>query len=251
MFADVTSANVVGYAQAQGRFGAKILGAQFVNIGEDQEIDIQDLIPVGPYTGEYSKAGVYIQFLNENGVDTATYYFYDTAEKTGSRPAPARYGWYTDANRFQKAEGVTVKPGEGIYFYAPDDTWYLRSNGEVAQSPTQITLRFGAKMVVNPLPVPVDMQKISVASGYDPSGDYSKAGLYLQVLNENGVDTATFYFYDTAEKTGSRPAPARFGWYTDANRFQLGELTVQPGEGIYVYAPDDTWAIQFPGAFSK
>ena len=224
------SANVVGYSEVGLRFGAKGVGSCFVSVDTTKPINLQDLKATGYDVEEgYADEGISLQTLDEAGRTTASYYWYDSAEDE-------MYGWYDDEGEY--VEGVTFATGEGLYARAPDATFSLQSAGQVPTSGITVSLRFGAKIVVNPTPVGIDLQSITI-TGYDPEEGYADEGVSVQTLDEAGRTIASYYWYDSDDD-------GMYGWYDDEGELVEG-FEVAAGESLYARAPDTSFSIVFPG----
>ena len=223
------SANVVGYAETGLRFGAKGIGASFVKV-DATDVNLQDLKATG-YAAEdgYADEEVYVQTLDAFGRTIASYYWYDSEED-------GYYGWYDDNGNY--AEDVILPAGEGLYGYAPDESFSIQSAGQVPTSDFSVTLRFGAKHVINSTPVDVNIQDV-IVTGYAVEDGYADEEVYVQTLDAFGRTIASYYWYDSEED-------GYYGWYDDNGSF-VNELIIAPGTSVYAYSPDNSFALVIPG----
>ena len=223
------SANVVGFQEVGLRFGAKGAGACFVNI-DGKAVDLQDLKVTGYDVEEgYADEEAYVQTLDAFGRTIASYYWYDSKDD-------GMYGWYDGDGEY--VEGMTIAAGEGLYAYAPDDSFAIQSAGQGPTSDIMVGLRFGAKHVVNSTPVAINLQALS-ATGYDVEEGYADEEVYVQTLDAFGRTIASYYWYDSEED-------GMYGWYDEDGEY-VEELEVAPGESVYAYAPDNSFSIVLPG----
>ena len=224
------SANVVGYSETGLRFGAKGAGSCFVKI-DGTAVNLQDLKATG-YAKEdgYADEEIYVQTLDAFGRTIASYYWYDYEEDD-------KYGWYDDEGEY--VEGVVIPAGEGLYVYAPDESFSLQSSGQVPTSDISVTLRFGAKHVVNSTPVEIDIQDL-IVTGYSIEDGYADEEVYVQTLDAFGRTIASYYWYDYEEDD-------KYGWYNDEGEL-VEAVKIAPGESVYAYSPDDSFSIVIPGA---
>ena len=237
---------LVGYSGAQLRLRAKIAGAAFVPVSGAKTMDLTEIRvsgydPFDPVTEDGGSWGdVVVQTLNENGKDTATYYFFDFQEE-----GVTYFGWYNNGEYDKPlAKGeVVLASGEGIWTYCSDFgyDYQLQSAGQVLTDKDQPTLlRLRAKMVANVTPVDVDLTDCYV-SGYDPFDPVTEEGgswgdVVVQILNENGKDTATYYFFDFQEE-----GVTYLGWYKNGEYDQplaKGEVVTGAGQGLWTYCSD-------------
>ena len=224
--ADVTSENVVGYAGGAARQGNKIMGAQFGAIGEGKAIDLTTIKVTG--YEEATEGELKMQVLDNLGRGGKTYYFYDV---------PGELVGWLDGNDDPVAEGaVMIEPGEGMWTYAPNADFGVQTSGEVLSSGIMVTLRQGNKMVVNTTPVAVDLTKIEV-DGYEEA---TEGEVKMQVLDNLGRGGKTYYFYDV---------PGELVGWLDGNDDPVveGAVMIEPGEGMWTYAPSTAYSVTLPG----
>ena len=226
------SANVVGYDQTGLRFGSKGAGASFVPVNGATAINMQDIKVVGYDVEEGTEGDVTAQTLDQFGRDTATYEWYDVVDGED-----VYYGWYD--SDFELVEDLTVLPGEGFYVRAPDTSYKFQSAGQVPVADIAVQLRFGSKLVVNPTPVTLDFQATWI-TGYDDE-EGTEGDVTAQTLDQFGRDTATYEWYDVVDGED-----VYYGWY-DSNFELVENLTLMPGESLYVRAPDTSYYMNFPG----
>ena len=228
------SANVVGFQEVGLRFGSKGAGACFVNI-DGQPMNLQDLKVTGyDKTAGYEDAGVTVQSLDAYGRAIETYTWYDV---------PGDFcGWLDSTDNF--VEDVTVAPGEGLYARAPNTEFGLQSAGQVASSDIAVTLRFGSKLVVNPMPCVINLNDDNAdenyvrVTGYNAEAGYEDAGVTIQTLDAYGRATETYTWYDVPGDF--------FGWLDSTDNYVEG-VSVAPGESVYARAPDTSFSLVFPG----
>ena len=199
------------------------------------EIKVSGYDPFDPVTEDGGTYGeVYVQVLNDAGKDIATYYFFDFREE-----GETYLGWYKDGEYDQPlAKGdVVLASGEGILTKCSEFEfpYQLQSAGQVLTDKDMPTLlRLNARMVSNVTPVNVDLKDCYV-NGYDEFDPVTEDGgtygeVYVQILNDAGKDTATYYFFDFQED-----GETYFGWYKDGEYDQplvKDEVVIGPGQGI-------------------
>ena len=220
---------MVGYAETGLRFGAKGVGASFVNVGAPTTaINLQDIVIVS--NEEAIEGSVSASLLDEYGRTLETYFWYDVPDEL--------YGWL-DIND-DPAEGVTILPGESFSFRAPDATYRVQSAGEVPTTGIAVQLRFGAKRVCNPTPVAVNLndedptKMVTITSNEEAIEGSVSASL----LDEYGRTLETYFWYDVPGEL--------YGWL-DINDDPVEGVMMQPGETLSFRAPDNTYYVNFPG----
>ena len=170
------------------------------------------------------------QKLDEYGRTLESYFWYDVPGEL--------YGWLDITD--EPAEGVTVLPGEAFSFTAPDETYRVKSAGEVPTTGIAVQLRFGSKRVCNPTPVPVNL------NGEDPtkmviitSNEEAIEGtVSAQKLDEYGRTLESYFWYDVPGEL--------YGWL-DITDEPVEGVVMQPGESLSFVAPDNTYYVNFPG----
>ena len=235
--ADVTSANVVGYAQNNLRAGAIGLGAQFVSVAGDK-MDLCDIIPTGYDEETYKGGSITIQLLDYQGyqVPGSMFYWYDDEDGTA---------WF-DKNDDEVVRGrVSYDPGEALWVRGNAETEALRSSGEVANGTIDVYLRAGAKLVNNPTPVAIPFNddnndgKFIAPMGYDKE-TYKGGSITVQKLDYQGyqVPGSMFYWYDDEDGTA---------WF-DKNDDVVSGKVLDPGEAVWARGNSTTEKLNFPSA---
>lgn len=168
------------------------------------------------------------QTLDSYGRTTATFYWYDVEGEI--------YGWL-DENDEQVEEGaITVHPGEGLWFVAPDNGYSFTSAGSVVtKGDVVVTLRNGALPIANPTPVAVDLTDI-IITGYE--GD-TEGDVTVQELDTYGRTTSTYYWYDVEDEL--------YGWLDETDEpIEEGAIMVQPGAGLWAVSPSAGFSVVWP-----
>ena len=110
----ITSANVVGYASNNLRYGSIGLVPQFLGIGSaDGSINLQDI-----KCGEGCSDSVSVKRLNNIGIGGDSYFWVDWYGETGDEKC-----WVDGA--YEKVTDFTVDPGQGLWVDASNDSQYI------------------------------------------------------------------------------------------------------------------------------
>ena len=168
--------------------------------------------------------------LDAYGKSDMTYFYYDV---------PGDFTAWLDGNDDEVEVGdVTLAAGEGLWVKAPDASYSLQTAGQVPTTGISVTLRNGFKLVVNSTPVAVDLTDIDV-SGYNAE-DGTEGDVRAQVLDAYGKSDMTYFYYDV---------PGDFTAWLDGNDDEVepGDVTVAPGEGLWVKAPGTAYSLVLPG----
>ena len=221
----VESANVVGYASGELRYGFKGVGAQFAAVS-GTAIDLTDIKVTG--YDEATEGEVSVQVLDAYGKSTMIYSYYDVpGELTG---------WLDSGDNLIEAGTVTLASGDALWVDAPSEAYNLQTAGQVPTTGIAVGLRYGFKLVSNSTPVSVDLTDIDV-SGYD---EVTEGEVSVQVLDAYGKSAMIYSYYDVpGELTG---------WLDSSdNEVAVGDLVIAPGEALWVDAPSTSYSLIFPG----
>ena len=220
---------MVGYADSVARSGFKALGAQFVGVSA-ATIDLTDLKVTGYDAEEGTEGDVYVQGLDATGKGTGSYFYYDVpGELTG---------WLNGDDELVEAGTVMLSPGDGFWVSAPNNSFGIQSAGTVPISDISVVLRSGFKLAVNSTPVVADLTDI-VVTGYDAE-EGTEGDVYVQGLDATGNGTGSYFYYDV---------PGEITGWLDGNdeEVEVGQVYVNPGEGLWVAAPSAAYSLVFPG----
>ena len=221
VFADVTSANVVGYQEIETNAGATdftMLTPTFLSVASDKDCTLADLKVTG-YTGE-TKGDFVLRTLNVDGSSNKQYYWVETASKTA--------GWY--ASKLGSAipggpESVAIDAGQGLW--CTTKGYKLVPCGAVGQSLIEYETNSGDSFtaVGNCTPVDITLDKLTV-TGY--AGE-TKGDFVLRTLNVDGSSNKQYYWVETASKTA--------GWYAS----KLGSAIPGGPESVTIKAGQGLW----------
>ncbi len=198
-------------------------GATFLPV-TGSGVDIQSIIPAGD---NINSGDVNIQTLNAFGQTVDTYIYYGEGEFDDGAAA----GWYTDDG----LADVSFAPGQGLWVAAPNGDTTITYSGTVGKADVSVELfQGGSTATANMMPVSISIQDII------PTGDNIDSGdVNVQTLNAFGQTVDTYIYYGEGEFDDGAAA----GWYTDDG---LANVTFDPGQGLWVAAPDAPTTLQFP-----
>ena len=238
-FAELASANVVGYAKDQLAGNANLRAAQF-NMVSAEGMDIQTIMPSIPEGEEFYSGCIQIQ-LCTSGMGTEATYMYLTAEDSPDGEA----GWYDEVweNRIEK----TFAQGEGFVAVSDYDTGFVTTAGEVISGAQVVPLAGNANLCGNNRPTELDIQDIIPGLVYDEeTGALSKgedfySGCVQIQLCTSGMGTEATYMYLTAEDSPD----GEEGWYDEVWENRI-EKTFNAGEGFVAVSDYDEAFISLP-----
>ena len=163
-----------------------------------------------------------IQVLDAEGQVAGMYYWYNAY---GDLPA----GWF-DVSGLEPA-GISLAPGEAVFFYTEESGVSIQSAGEV---PGEITKNIsGYVMFGNGSPVTIDIDSLTVEGATD-------AMTTIQVLDANGQVNGMYYWYNAY---GDLPA----GWF-DVSGLEPAGIALEPGEAVFFYSEESGVSATVPAA---
>ena len=220
--ADITSANIVGYAgtQLDDDWGFVLAGSQFVNIGGSQVFRLGDVKPVASTDYVVGNGDVEIQTLTSGGGTESAYKW------NGSK-------WVNLAGGAD-ASDVMIPAGKGLWVansVDPEDAIVtFQTAGEVGTADIVARLDddWGFVAIANGFPVPFKLGQISL----EPTEDYSigNGDVEIQTLTSGGATEKAYKW------TGAKWV--NLGTGEDAN-----DVVIPAGKGLWVansVDPEDT-----------
>ena len=217
------SLNVVGYAGNNLRYGSIGLVPQFVGVGsEDGSVDLQSIT-----CNDGSSDSVSLKILNNIGIGGDSYIWVDWYGESGDEKC-----WVDP--EYNKVEGFTVQPGQGLWVAADSSDQVFQSAGQVGTSDVAVQLRYGSTMTGNPSPVAIDLQDIRCNDG-------SSDSVSLKILNNIGIGGDSYIWVDWYGESGNEKC------WVDPEYNKVESFTVQPGQGLWVAADSDSQYVIFPG----
>ena len=210
MFADITSANIVGYKAEGLREGFTMVSPSFQGIGKTTAIDLTSL----KLNGDYGSGDIVIQTLTALGEGDKAYEF--VKDRRGN--------WFwrdVDSSETIEEGVVAFEYGTGLWVAGIDAT-SLTSAGQVSTDDCEITLRDGFTATGNMTAVPVDLTAII------PGGEYGSGDIVIQTLTALGEGDKAYEF--VKDRRGN--------WFwrdvDSSETIEEGAVVFAPGAGLWV-----------------
>ena len=189
---------------------------QFQSVGAG-DLSIDSLIPTGDDTSD----SVEIQTLDAYGRTVAAYTWNDWMHESAC---------WVDGD-FEKIEGVTFTPGQGLWVSGSTSEQGLQGAGKVGTSDVSVQLRFGGTATGNPFPVSVDLNDIV------PQGEALSDSVEIQTLDAYGRTVAAYTWHDWMHESAC---------WVDGDFEKIEGVTFTPGQGLWVSGSDTTQYLRFP-----
>ncbi len=244
----IESANTVGYyaSDANFRAGNTMYTPMFAGIG-DAEYSIQDITPVGTKVpdGSSSANAITLQKLTATGgQDGYGYWWMDYYDEDDEEDY---YGWRRPGSGALAT--ITFKAGEAFWMKMPASAaCTLQFNGEVRKGDIYMLLKQGNTAVGNPTPVTINVTDIVPVGENIPDGSSSAKAITLQKLTATGAQDGYGYwwmdYYDEDDEEDY------YGWRRPGSG-TLCNMTLAPGEGIWVKCPNNSISLKFPAAIAE
>ena len=212
----------VGYAQSGLKSGATMVTAQFLPI-TGAAVDLTSIVPVGDELSD----NVAIQTLDAFGRTVNNYiwndWMYDNA-------------CWTDASDDSEVTAGTVifNPGQGLWVFGSTSGQSVQFAGKVGTADISVQLQNGATGTGNPFPVSLDLADIV------PVGDNLSDNVAIQTLDAFGRTVNNYiwndWMYDNACWTDG----------SDDSEIVTGDVSFEPGRGLWVFGSSDSQYLQFP-----
>ena len=225
----IMSADVVGYASNNLRFGCIGLVPQFAGVASaDGSFDLQTIT-----CSANSSDSVLFSVLNNTGLAGDIYLWIDYYEnpETGELESC----WVDGVG--EKVTDYTLKPGEALWVQADSTDQLFQSAGRVNTSDVTVQLRFGCTLTGNPFPVTLDLQDITCSDNCSDS-------VLFSILNNTGLGGDIYLWIDYYEN----PETGEFeSCWVDGAGEKVKDFKVTPGMGLWVQADSSDQYITFPG----
>lgn len=193
-----------------------LLTPQFVPIS-GEAITLESLVA----TGDEASDNVQIQTLDAYGRTVDTYDWNDWAQDVPC---------WVDAD-WEKVEGVTFAPGQGLFVMGSSSLQGIQSAGKVGTSDIVVSLRMNGTLAGNPFPVEIDLQDIIAG------GDEASDNVQIQTLDAYGRTVESYDWNDWAQ---DEPC------WVDADWEKVEGVKIAPGMGLFVMGSNDAQYLSFP-----
>ena len=223
------NSSVVGYASNNLRYGSIGLVPQFAGVGtEGGVLDLQDI-----KCSDDCSDSVSLSLLSNTGLAGDSYFWINWYENPDTGDTEAC--WVDGA--YEKAEGFTITPGQGLWVAGDSTDQLFQSAGKVGTADIAVQLRYGSTLTGNPTPVAVDLQDIRCGEGCSDS-------VSMSILGNTGLAGDSYFWIDWYENpvTGETESCWVDGAYEKVEGF-----TVTPGQGLWVAGDTTDQYIIFPG----
>ena len=227
--------------------GYKMVGATFVSVG-GETVKLSGLKVTGYeeneyYLGEMAFAASF-QLRSSNGMPYATYVWSDESSDMETWDGGK---WTNSATgeEITAANDVVLKPGEGLWFSAPDlqgsTAFSLTSAGAVLKGDQGVELNAGGYVgICNLMPAPVKLSQVEI-QGYEDNEYYLSEmafAMSMQSLLPSGMPKATYMWSDESGDMETWDG----GKWTDSDTgveiTSENDVTIAAGEGFWATAPD-------------
>ena len=241
--ADVESSNIVGYLDQEMTYS---MGYNFI---------IPTFTDVNSATATYNLDNVQVVNGDGSGMTEAIIGYTSDATLSGDE-----YYWNTAADTFagpeedcwvngvmgdQKVTSVTLPLGTGLYLYLGTEGASVRYAGQVCQDNVTTDLTLGYNMVGNATPVALDLNAIKL-TGADGSGMTEAIIGYTSDATLSGDE----YYWNTAADTFA--GPEEDCWVNGVmGDEKVTGVTIQPGQGFFLYIGTEGAKMVLPAAIKK
>ena len=247
---DITSANIVGYANVQTeKVGINSMAQAFDAIA-NSGFNLVDIKPViNTELEEMYTGGVVIMTLTDGGATDQTY-IWTLEEDAGDGEGE---GWFDD-------QGVRITdkvflPGEGFVVSTDFETSKLVTAGQVAVEDTVFNLITGINSCGNTMSASFKLGDIEAGVGVDENGDMLlvneesgeelyTGGIVIMTLTDGGATDQTYIYTleeDAADGEGA-------GWFNDQGERCDDSVTFDAGIGFVVSSDFVGGCIRIPSA---
>lgn len=253
--ADVVSSNIVGYNKVTLNEGLNLLSAQFVPVGADGSLSLEDITSL---TGEASfdedfAAQTTLRFFTGSGYE---YYGWSgnlTTENPDLAEALADEQELDDASVLNnkwldssyEIASDPVDIGSGFWLYAKTASGVFTVSGEVpGDDPVTANLVAGLNLVSYPWPMACDLSKITVSGQPSYDEDFSPQTT-IRVFTGSGYEYYGWSGNLTAENPDLAEALAEEQELADASvlnnkwldsSYEIVKTPIEIGKGFWIYA---------------
>ena len=225
MFIDIVASSfTVGYAQNGLQNGATLVTPQFLGINTTGGVvDLQSI-----KCSDGSSDLVFAQTVDSIGLTVDMYGWVDYGGDSGDELC------WLNMNTMEKAEGVTIAPGQALWVQGDSTDNILTSAGKVGTADVSVQLKNGATLAGNPTPVAIDLQDIVCNDGCSDL-------VFMQTVDEIGLTVDMYGWVDYGGDSGDELC------WLDMNTMEKAEgVVIQPGQGLWIQGDNDEQYVTFP-----
>ena len=258
MFADVTSANVVGYQQmaAPANYYNFCGGSIFVNVGKEA-YSLDDIKITGPASKSNARNN-YIMLMASGQIPAsskARSYWWDYSSETWRVREGTNFNNDTPLTKKQ-AQEILINPCEGfICCFAHPDTTKITFSGEVVKGNNEKKISITAPtgyynfIAVNPSGREISLNDIVITG---PTSKSNARNNYIMRMASGQIPAsakARTYWWDYSAETWRVREGTNFNNDTPLTKAQAADVTFAPGEGFMCcFAHPDTTVLTVPSA---
>ena len=244
-FADVESANIVGYSTYTAQKGFNLCAVNFKNIGENEAFPIINLFPgIGngvEYKGLNYKGGIatgadYMMVSKGPGSTEYDKYFLFYNSKTGGAN---NYKWFDASENIALTDKTTIKNGDAFWFVKQSDgSVDLPVSGEVELAASKtVTIKEGFNLIgsffpagfaPNDAPYTTDYWHNTV--GAEAKGGIATGADYFMISKGPGSTDYDKYFFFYNSKTGGAN---NYKWFDASKNQPVTGNILPPGRGMW------------------
>ena len=245
VFADVTSANIVGYTQTDTPYLGSTAAGAFVPVTGTKN-DLIDITVIGYKDAQGNgtcEGGVQAQTLDEYGGTDKIYEWYDVSYGPGDE----YHGWYPLNGELPIERGdVPLELGGGLWVNVLVSNLKLQSSGQVPTAgDVETSLPNLGYVIANPTPVNVDLVDCMITGYKDAQGNGTcEGGVQAQTLDEYGGTDEIYEWYDVSYG----PDDEYYGWYPLNGEINVprNKVVMTPGRGLWIQSFDSCYNFVWP-----
>ena len=220
-FADVESANVVGYTTKAAGANLNWYAPQFFTVGANTT-DINDIKLDDGGTGTVGW-GDSMQIVGPLGNASEMYFYWDSSsDPTG---AATGYYWGDDAGN---AVAVSFDAGDGIAIDNANELAFALNNaGDVPTEDVSFAASANLNWTGNPFPEAINLNAVTLDDGGVGTVGWGDS---LQIVGPLGNASEMYFYWDSS----SDPTGAATGYYWGDDAGNAVDVTLKPGDGFAI-----------------
>ena len=220
-FADVESANVVGYTTKAAGANLNWYAPQFFTVGANTT-DINDIKLDDGGTGTVGW-GDSMQIVGPLGNPSEMYFYWDpSSDPTG---AATGYYWGDDAGNavavsFDAGDGIAIDNMNGLAFA-------LNNAGDVPTEDVSFTASANLNWTGNPFPEAINLNAVTLDDGGAGTVGWGDS---MQIVGPLGNPSEMYFYWDSS----SDPTGTATGYYWGDDAGNAVDVTLKPGDGFAI-----------------